>query len=66
MFYLLYEAPENEQNFGMIIRMLSYADVKEEKESYKSPLDMLFNDLGMNDPNHIAVKQYRIYNQAAG
>jgi len=66
MFYLLYEAPENEQNFGMIIRMLSYADVKEEKESYKSPLDMLFNDLGMNDPNHIAVKQYRIYKQAAG
>ena len=66
MFYLLYEAPENEQNFGMIIRMLSYADVREEKESYKSPLDMLFNDLGMNDPNHIAVKQYRIYKQAAG
>ena len=66
VFYLLYEAPENEQNFGMIIRMLSYADVKEEKESYKSPLDMLFNDLGMNDPNHIAVKQYRIYKQAAG
>ena len=66
MFYLLYEAPENEQNFGMIIRMLSYADVKEEKESYKSALDMLFNDLGMNDPNHIAVKQYRIYKQAAG
>ena len=66
MFYLLYEAPENEQNFGMIIRMLSYAEVKEEKESYKSPLDMLFNDLGMNDPNHIAVKQYRIYKQAAG
>ncbi|MBR3137388.1 MAG: type IV secretory system conjugative DNA transfer family protein [Clostridia bacterium] len=66
MFYLLYEAPENEQNFGMIMRMLSYADVKEEKESYKSPLDMLFNDLGMNDPNHIAVKQYRIYKQAAG
>ena len=66
MFYLLYEAPENEQNFSMIIRMLSYADVKEEKESYKSPLDMLFNDLGMNDPNHIAVKQYHIYKQAAG
>ena len=66
MFYLLYEAPENEQNFGMIIRMLSYADVREEKEAYKSPLDMLFNDLGMNDPNHIAVKQYRIYKQAAG
>ena len=66
LFYLLYEAPEEEQNFGMIMKMLSYADVKEEKESYVSPLDLLFNQMAMNDPNHIAVKQYRVYKQAAG
>lgn len=66
MFYLLYEAPEREQNFGMIMKMLSYADVREEKESYVSPLDRLFSQLGMNEPEHIAVKLYRIYKQAAG
>lgn len=65
MFYLLSEAPEEEKNFGMIIRMLSYADVREEKETYISALDMLFRELAMNEPNHIAVKQYRVYKQAA-
>ena len=66
MFYLLYEAPEEEQNFGMIMKMLSYADVREDKETYASALDLLFHQLAMNQPNHIAVKQYRIYKQAAG
>ena len=66
MFYLLYEAPEEEQNFGMIMKMLSYADVREDKETYASALDLLFQQLAMNQPNHIAVKQYRIYKQAAG
>lgn len=66
MFYLLYEAPEEEQNFSMIMKMLSYADVREEKETYMSPLDLLFKQLGDNQPMHIAVKQYRIYKQAAG
>lgn len=66
MLYLWYEAPEEEQNFSMIMKMLSYADVREEKESYVSALDLLFNQLAANDPNHIAVKQYRIYKQGAG
>lgn len=66
MFYLLYEAPEEEQNFSMIMKMLSYADVREERETYMSPLDLLFKQLGDNQPMHIAVKQYRIYKQAAG
>ena len=66
MFYLLYEAPEEEQNFSMIMKMLSYADVREDKETYVSALDLLFKHLGDNQPMHIAVKQYRIYKQAAG
>lgn len=66
MFYLLYEAPEEEQNFSMIMKMLSYADVREDKETYVSALDLLFKQLGDNLPMHIAVKQYRIYKQAAG
>lgn len=66
MFYLLYEAPEEEQNFSTIMKMLSYADVREDKETYVSALDLLFKQLGDNQPMHIAVKQYRIYKQAAG
>jgi type IV secretion system protein VirD4 len=66
MLYLWYEAPEEEQNFSMVMKMLSYADVREEKETYVSALDLLFNQLAANNPNHIAVKQYRIYKQAAG
>ncbi len=66
MFYLLYEAPESEQNVGMIMTMLSYADVKEENENYVSPLDLLFNQLEKNKPEHIAIKQYKTYKMAAG
>lgn len=66
MLYLWYEAPDEEKNFSMIMKMLSYADVREEKETYVSALDLLFNQLAANEPNHIAVKQYRIYKQSAG
>lgn len=66
MFYLLYEAPEEEQNFGMIMTMLAYADVKEDKDDYISPLDLLFSQLEKNKPDHIAVRQYKVYKQSAG
>ena len=66
MFYLLYEAPPEERNFAMVMKMLSYADVKEERDDYVSPLDLLFEHLKKNRPDHIAVKQYSIYKQAAG
>lgn len=66
MLYLLHEAPPEEQNFAMIMEMLGSAQVKEEDEDYKSPLDILFDRLEMRDPDSIAVKQYHIYKQAAG
>ena len=66
MLYLLHEAPPEEQNFAMIMEMLGSAQVKEEDEDYESPLDILFDRLEMRDPDSIAVKQYRIYKQAAG
>lgn len=61
MFYLWYEAPEEEQNFPMVLEMLRAGDVKEEEENYISPLDMLFNELEDQNPNHIALKYYRDY-----
>ena len=66
MLYLLHEAPEDEQNFPMIMEMLGSAQVKEEDEEYQSPLDILFERLEMRKPDSIAVKQYQIYKQAAG
>ena len=66
MFYLMYEAPPEEQNFGMIMKMISYADVREEDSAHISPLDLLFQQLSYNSPGHIAAKQYAVYKQAAG
>ncbi len=66
MFYLIGEAPETEQNFGMVMIMLSFAGASEADESYESALDMLFSALEHENPEHLAVKQYKVYKQAAG
>lgn len=64
--YLLHEAPEEEQNFTMVMEMLSAASVREDDEDYQSPLDELFERLEMRKPDSLAVKQYKVYKQAAG
>ena len=61
IFYLKYEAPEDEQNFPMVMEMLRAGDVKEDDDSYQSPLDELFERLEMRNPDHIAVKYYKDY-----
>ena len=61
VFYLWYEAPEEEQNFPMVMEMLRAGEVREDDDSYVSPLDLLFNQLEVEDKNHIAVKYYRDY-----
>ena len=66
LFYLLSEATDEEQNFSMVMTMLEYADVREEDAGYQSPLDLLFAALERAQPDHIAVRQYKIYKQAAG
>lgn len=66
MLYLLYEAPAEEQNFEMLMFMLECARVMEEDEQYQSPLDLLFQTLEGRDPSHIAVREYKVYKQAAG
>ena len=66
MLYLLYEAPVEEQNFEMLMFMLECARVMEEDEQYQSPLDLLFQTLEERDPSHIAVREYKVYEQAAG
>lgn len=66
MLYLYHYAPEDEQNFTMVMEMLNYAEVKEDEEDYESPLDELFKRLETLDFNSLALKQYKIYKQAAG
>lgn len=61
VFYLWYEAPEEEQNFPMVMEMLRAGEVREDDDSYVSPLDLLFNQLEVEDKNHIAIKYYRDY-----
>ena len=65
MFYLKYEAPEEEQNFPMVMEMLRAGEVDDEEDSYYSPLDSLFYDLEMQDPDHIAVKYYKAYHSGS-
>jgi type IV secretion system protein VirD4 len=66
IFYLRYEAPEEEQNFAMVMEMLRSADVKEEDDEYRSPLDDLFDILESEEPDHIAVKYYKLYRKGSG
>lgn len=66
MLYLYHYAPEDEQNFTMVMEMLTYAEVKEDDEEYESPLDELFHHLERSDSDSLALKQYQIYKQAAG
>lgn len=66
MLYLLHEAPPEEQTMEMLLTMIEYGAAKEDDEDYKSPLDLLFEALEEDDPNHIALRQYRVFKQAAG
>lgn len=64
--YLLHEAPASEQNFSTVMYMIENAAASEEDESYKSPVDLLFDDLERRNPEHIALKMYKVFKQAAG
>ena len=63
---LFQEAPEYEQNFSMVMRVLEYAEVKEEDEEYVSPLDLLFQAIERDRPDSVAVRQYKVFKMAAG
>lgn len=66
MLYLLHEAPPEEQTMEMMLTMIEYGAAKEDDDDYKSPLDLLFEALEEEQPNNIALRQYRIFKQAAG
>jgi len=58
--------PKDEQHLGTLIDLISYSTVKEDDEDYKNPIDYLFEELEKEDNTHFAVKQYKLYKNAAG
>ena len=64
--YIWYEAPEEEQNFAMLIDMIDASEAREDDENFKNAVDLLFDELAEKDPNHFAVRQYAKYKLAAG
>ena len=66
MLYLLHEAPPEDQNMETILYMIENGGAKEEDDDYQSPLDLLFEALEEEQTDHIAVRQYHIFKQAAG
>ena len=65
VFYLHYEAPEDEQNFAMVMEMLRAAAIEDEEEPRPSPLDNLFSELEYENPDHIALKYYHSYHSGS-
>ena len=64
--YIWYEATEDEKNFITLLDLINASEAREDDEEYKSPVDLLFDDLEARDPEHFAVKQYRKFKMAAG
>ena len=64
--YIHYVAPVEEQNFGTLITFLNAMEVREDDETFQNPIDQMFEALEKKEPNHFAVRQYRLYKLAAG
>ena len=64
--YIYYEAPVEEQNFATLVEMLNAMEVREDDESFKNAVDLLFDALEKKDPDHFALRQYKKYKLAAG
>ena len=64
--YIWYEAPEEEQNFSTLLEFINASETREEDEEFKNAVDLLFEELERDEPNHFAVRQYKKYKLAAG
>ena len=64
--YIYYEAPEEEQNFATLLEFLNASEAREDDEEFKNAVDLLFEELEADDPEHFAVRQYKKYKLAAG
>ncbi|MCB6493810.1 DUF4368 domain-containing protein [Coprococcus catus] len=64
--YIWYEAPEEEQNFATLLEFINASETREDDETFKNAVDMLFEELEKTEPEHFAVRQYKKYKLAAG
>ena len=64
--YIWYEAPDEEQNFAMLIDLIDASEAREDDENFKNAVDLLFEELEAENSNHFAVRQYKKYKLAAG
>ncbi len=64
--YIWYDAPEEEQNFGMLIDLIDASETREDDEEFKNAVDLLFEDFEKDHPRNFAVRQYKKYKLAAG
>ena len=64
--YIWYEAEPEEKNFITLLDLLNACEAREDDETYKSPVDILFDELAQAQPEHFAVKQYVKFKMAAG
>ena len=64
--YIHYEAPVEEQNFSTLIEFINAMEVREDDEEFKNPVDLMFDALEAEKPDHFAVRQYKKYKLAAG
>ncbi|WP_442855991.1 VirD4-like conjugal transfer protein, CD1115 family [Butyrivibrio sp. MC2013] len=64
--YIFYECVEEEQNFITLIDMINASETREDDESFKNAIDLIFEELEADEPDHFAVKQYKKYKLAAG
>ena len=64
--YIWYEAPDEEKNFTTLLEMINASEAREDDESFKNAVDLMFEELEREDPDHFAVRQYKKYKLAAG
>ena len=64
--YIYYECVEEEQNFSTLLDMINASETREDDENFKNPVDLMFEELEQNNPEHFAVRQYKKFNLAAG
>ena len=64
--YIWYEAEPEEKNFITLLELINACEAREDDETYKSPVDILFDELAQEQPEHFAVKQYVKFKMAAG
>jgi len=64
--YIWYEAPEHEKNFTTLLEMINASEAREDDETFKNPVDIMFDELEAQNPEHFAVRQYRKYKLSAG